>query len=66
MLTFSQLETRMSVKLHFLRSHLDYFPESWGDLCEEQLGRFHQDIQTMEERYESGLDVKFLADYCWC
>ena len=35
-----QLGARMSIKLYFLRSHLDYFPKNCGDLSEEQGERF--------------------------
>ena len=63
---FHKLGSRMSVKMHFLRSHLDYFPDNCGDFSEEQGGRFHQDIRVMEERYQGRWDVNFLADYCWC
>lgn len=27
--SFCQLRAQISVKLHFLRSHLDYFPKNW-------------------------------------
>lgn len=63
---FNKLGARMSVKMHFLHSHLDYFPENCGDYSEEQGERFHQDISIMEERYQGRWDVNFLADYCWC
>ena len=63
---FRQIGARMSVKMHFLRSHLDYFPENCGDFSEEQGERFHQDISDMEKRYQDRWDVHFLADYCWC
>ena len=56
----------MSVKMHFLWSHLDYFPQNCGDLSEEQGERFHQDIRVMQERYQGRWDVNFLARYCWC
>ena len=49
---FRQIGARMSVKMHFLRSHLDYFPENCGDFREEQDERFHQDISDMEKRYQ--------------
>ena len=42
MVNFRQIGARMSVKMHFLRSHLDYFLENWGDLSEEQRERFHK------------------------
>ena len=62
---FRQHGTQMSVKLHFLRSHSDYFPESYGDLSEEQGEHCHRDIRILEERYQGRWDVNFLADYCW-
>lgn len=64
--SFKALGARMSVKMHFLSSHLDYFPANCGDLSEEQGERFHQDIREMEERYQGRWDVNMLADYCWC
>jgi hypothetical protein len=63
---FKLLGARMSLKLHFLSSHLDYFPQNCGDYSEEQGERFHQDIRVMEERYQGRWDVNMLADYCWC
>ena len=38
----------MSVKMHFLQSHLDSFQKNSADLSEEQGGNFHQDIHIME------------------
>ena len=63
---FEKLWARMSVKMHFLRSHLDYFPQNCGDFSEEQGERFHQDIRVMEERFQGRWDVNFLADCRWC
>ena len=66
---FRQIGSRMSVKMHFLRSHLAhlyYFSENCGDFSEEQGEHFHQDISDMENRYQGRWDVSFLADYCWC
>jgi len=55
----------MSVKLHFLHSHLNFFPDNLGDISEEQGERFHQDIKDIEGRYQGRWDVSMLADYCW-
>jgi len=57
----------MRIKLHFLYSHLDRFPENLGDLTDEQGERFHQDISEMEVRYQGSWswDADMLADYCW-
>ena len=47
----------MSIKLYYLHSHLDRFPENLGDYSEEQGERFHQDIRTMEARYQERWDI---------
>jgi hypothetical protein len=40
-----------SLKVHFLDSHLDFFPENLGAVSDEHGERFHQDIPNMEKRY---------------
>ena len=62
--TFKSLECLMSLKLHFLHSHVDYFPENLGAFSEEQGERFHQDIKEMEKRYQGRWDEHMMADYC--
>ena len=52
--------------MHFLQSHLDYFPENCEDYSEQQNERFHHDIKTMEARYQGHWGINMLADYCWC
>ena len=54
----------MSIKVHFLLSHLDLFSESLGALSNEQGERFHQDISEMEERYQRKWDAVMLSNYC--
>ena len=49
---FHKLGCNMSVKIHFLHSHLEYFPENLGALSEEQGERFHQNIKIMKKRYQ--------------
>ena len=56
---FQALGAGMSIKLHNLFRHLDYFPQSLGDVCEEQGERFHQDIRTTKERYQGHWDKLF-------
>ena len=53
----------MSIKVRFLESHLDSFPENLGSVSDEREERFHQDI--MECCYEGHLDIHMMADYCW-
>lgn len=63
--SFEALGCNMSIKLHYLKSHADKFPENLGSVSEEQGERFHQDIKTMEERYQGRWDCHMMADYCW-
>ncbi|KAM0734094.1 hypothetical protein ACS0PU_012459 [Formica fusca] len=63
--SFEKLGCNMSLKVHFLHSHLKSFPENLGDMSEEQGERFHQDIKEMERRYQGRWNVTMLADYCW-
>ena len=63
---YQKLGARISIKMHFLASHLDFFPSNCGDMSEEQGERFHQDLKTMEHHYQGRWDVSMLADYCWC
>ena len=50
---FEKQGARMSIKMHFLHAHLNYFPSNLDDYIEEQGERFHQDICEMERRYHS-------------
>ena len=42
----------MSNKIYFLYSHLDKFPDNCHDVNYKQGERFHQDIKTIEERFQ--------------
>ncbi|GBM56511.1 hypothetical protein AVEN_140585-1 [Araneus ventricosus] len=55
----------LGLKVHFLDSHLDYFPKHLGAVSEEQGERFHQDIKEIERRYQRKWNVSIIADYCW-
>ena len=60
-----QLGANMSLKLHFLPSHLAHFPKNLGDVSDEQGERIQQHISNMEVRYQGHWDATMLADYCW-
>ena len=59
---FQVLRCSMSVKVHFLQSHVDYFPDNLDAVSEEQGERFHQDIKTMEKRYQGYWSESMMAD----
>jgi len=65
LISYREIGAKMSIKVHFLHSHLDRFPENCGDVSDEQGERFHQEITLMEERYQGRWDKRMMADYCW-
>ncbi|QQP48991.1 Uncharacterized protein FKW44_009491, partial [Caligus rogercresseyi] len=52
---FQKLGCLMSIKMHFLFSHMEKFPENLGAMSDEQGKRFHQDMRQMEESHDGGL-----------
>ena len=63
--SYQKLGCNISLKIHFLHSHLDFFPESCGAVSAEDGERFYQDISSMEKRYQGKWNCAMLADYCW-
>ena len=55
----------MSLEIHFLEFHFDFFPENLGEVSDENVERFHQDILAMEKRYQGKWTLSMLADCCW-
>lgn len=55
----------MSLKIHFLHSHLDFFPENLGAVSDEHGERFHQEMKTIERRYQGFWDERMMGDYIW-
>jgi len=62
---YKSMGCNMSLKIHFLESHLDFFPENLGEVSDEHGERLHQDILAMEKRYQGKWTSSMLADYCW-
>jgi len=44
---------------------LDFFSENCGAVSDEHGERFHQDISSMEKRYEGKWNCAMLTDCCW-
>jgi len=49
---------------HFLFSHLDFFPLNCGDMSNEHVERFHQDISVMEHSCKGKWSAPMSGDYC--
>ncbi|UYV81699.1 hypothetical protein LAZ67_20002036 [Cordylochernes scorpioides] len=60
-----ELGCNMSLEIHFQHSHLDFFPDNLGAVSDEHGEKFHQDISSMEKRYQGKWSPAMLADYCW-
>ena len=63
--TYNIMGCRMSLKMHFLHSNLDFFPDNLGAMSDEHGERFHQDIASMEQRYQGRWDAAMMGDFCW-
>ena len=55
--SLQDIGANMNIKIYFILSHLDTFPNNCGDVNDRQGERFHHDIKTME-------DKRIVADYC--
>lgn len=51
----------MSLKMHFLHSHMDFCPNNLGAVSDEHGERFHQYI-TMQNRYQWHFNTKVMRD----
>jgi len=63
--SYQKLGCNMSLKIHFLHSHLGFFPENCGAVSDEHGERFHQDISSMEKRYQGKWNWAMLTNFCW-
>ena len=55
----------MSLKIHFLHSHLNFFLPNLGAVSDEHGERFHQDIMKMESNYQGKWNPGMMGDFCW-
>ena len=49
---YHKIGCNLSLKIHMLHSYLDFFPDYCGMVSDEHGERFHQEIATMEKRYQ--------------
>ncbi|GBO17826.1 hypothetical protein AVEN_88309-1, partial [Araneus ventricosus] len=62
---FQDFGCNMSLKIHFLDSHLNFFTDNCGQVNDEDGERFHEDIANMGKRYQGNWSTAMLTDYCW-
>ena len=56
---------QMSLKVYFLYSYLEYFPQNLYSYREEQWERFHKVLRTMGKRHQARMGVNMMGDNCW-
>ena len=61
--SLQDIGANMNIKVHFLHSHLDKFPDNCSNMSDEQGERFHQDIKTTEEHDRGRWDEQIMSDY---
>jgi len=62
--SYQKLGCNMSLEIHFLHSHSDFFSENCNAVSDEHRGRSHQDISSTEKRYQGKWNCAMLTDYC--
>ena len=63
--SYKEMGCRMSLKLHMMHSHLDFFKSNMGDYSEEHVEHFHQDDMEFEKRYQGQYNERMMGDYVW-
>jgi hypothetical protein len=63
--SYQKLSCNVSLKIHFPHSHLDFFSEKFGAVSGKHGEHFHQDISSMQKRYQGKWNCAMLADCCW-
>lgn len=57
MSAFARINVNMSLKIHFLHHHLDYFNRQLSSESDEQGERYHQVAMPFEIRYLLGINI---------
>ena len=61
---FRCVSNRMNLKLHFLHSHLAFFPENLGAVNDEHRWRFYQDIEFVKKHCKEKNNANILINHC--
>lgn len=62
--SFQAFVCLVSLKVHFLLPHLDYFSVNLGAVSKEQGERFRQDVKNVERRFQGNRSITMMGDYC--
>ena len=61
---FQAQGVKMSLKIHYLKNHLDFFPLDLGKISDEHGEGYHQVIGTIENRYQGRADPRIMVNFC--
>ena len=61
--SYEDMGCRMSLKIHFVHSHLNFFPPNFGAVSDEHGERFYQDITKMESNYQGKWNPGIIGDF---
>ena len=61
--SYEDMGCRISLKIHFLHSHLNFFPPNLGAVSDDHGEKFHQDITKMESDYHSKWNPGMMGDF---
>jgi hypothetical protein len=48
--SYKTMRCNMSLKSHFMGSHLNVFPQNFGEVSDEHGERFYQELMAMEKQ----------------
>lgn len=65
MKSFDKLGVNMSLKIHMLHAHFDFYERQLSTETDETGERFHQTIMAFEDRFAGKRIDSMLADFCW-
>ena len=63
--SYKAMGCNKGLKIHFLETRLNFFPENVGEVSDEHGEIYNQDILAMEKQYQGKWTLSMLADYCW-
>lgn len=65
LMSFKRINVNVSLKIHFLQQHIDFFRDNLGKISDEHGERFHQQIRLIETRFQGKNVESMLAEFVW-
>ncbi|GFS87211.1 uncharacterized protein TNCV_213371 [Trichonephila clavipes] len=62
---FQDFGYNMSLRIHFLDSRLNFFPDNCRQVSDEHSKPLHQDFTSIEKLHQGNWSMAILGYYCW-